>query len=67
MYVSPDFKTKKALKEAVKDGQTVRAYSPGPFPCPENGWLAVEGPHFPKAHSWYAQVFVEHYKVLKVK
>ena len=67
MYVSPEFKTKKALKEAVKDGQTVRVYSPGPFPCPESGWVSVEGPNFPRPHTWYGQVFVEGYKVLKVK
>ena len=32
MYVSPNFKTKKALKEAVAAGKVVRVFSPGPFP-----------------------------------
>ena len=54
MYVEPNFKSKKLLKEAVKAGQCVSVFSPGPFPCPENGRVSVEGPHYPKPHSWYA-------------
>ncbi len=66
MYVSPNFKTKKALKEAVAGGQVVSVYSPGPFPCPENGSIAVEGPHFPEPHRWYASVTVRNGIVVKV-
>jgi len=54
MYVSPNFQSKKALKEAIKNGDSVTVYSPGPFPCPQNGTVAVEGPHYPKPHRWYA-------------
>jgi hypothetical protein len=72
MYVSPNFKTKKALKEAVKEGveefrRAVYVYSPGPFPCPQEGWVCVEGPHYPEPHKWYAEVLVEAGKVIKVK
>lgn len=67
MYVSPNFKTKKALKEAVADGQEVTVYSPGPFPAKQNGTEYVEGPHYPAPHSWYAQVTVKDGKVIKVK
>ena len=66
MYVEPDYPTKKALKEAIKDGKTVCTYSPGPFPCPLNGEISVEGPHYPKPHSWYARVKVEGGSVVKV-
>jgi hypothetical protein len=66
MYVSPNFKTKKALKEAVAAGKTVSAYSPGPFPCPENGRISVEGPHYPEPHKWYASIQVENGRVIKV-
>lgn len=59
MYVSPNFKSKAALKRALADGdKNISAYSPGPFPCPIDGVVAIEGPHFPKPHSWYAQVRV---------
>lgn len=54
MYVDPNFKTKKAFKEAVAKGARVVVFSPGPFPAPQNGHATIEGPHFPKAHTWYA-------------
>ena len=31
MYVEPNFKTKKALKEAVANGDRVTVFQPGPF------------------------------------
>lgn len=67
MYVSPNFKTKKALKEAVARGDEVTVFSPGPFPAPENGNAAIEGPHYPEPHRWYANVTVENGRVVKVK
>lgn len=66
MYVEPNFKSKKELKEAVKRGDVVTVFSPGPFPCNENGKVCVEGPHYPKAHSWYAEVLVSNFRVTKV-
>lgn len=70
MYVQPNFPTKKALKEAVNAGQRVTIFQPGPFGGnePENGkGIAIEGPHYPKPHSWYAQVDVEDGVVVKVR
>lgn len=67
MYVDPNFKTKKALREAIAAGKTVSVFSPGPFPCPQNGWVAVEGPHYPQPHSWYGNVRVEGGLVKEVK
>lgn len=67
MYVSPNFKTKKALKDALAAGEKVTVYSPGPFPCPEEGVVAVEGPHFPEPHRWYAMVRVSGGLVTGVK
>ena len=66
MYVQPNFKTKKALKEAVAKGEPVEAFSAGPFPCASNGQVSIEGPHFPKPHTWYAQVLVKDGLVVKV-
>jgi hypothetical protein len=65
-YVSPNFPTKKALKAAVANGDPVEVFSPGPFGCKANGRESVEGPHYPKPHSWYAQVDVVDGKVVKV-
>jgi len=72
MYASPNFKSKKALKAAVSGlaaGEITcipRAFSPGPFPCPENGRVSIEGPHSPAPHTWYAQVLVEDGVIVKV-
>lgn len=66
MYVSPNFKSKKDMKAAVLAGQRVEVFSPGPFPAPTNGETSVEGPHFPKPHTWYARVRVENGLVVKV-
>ena len=55
MYTRKNFKTKKALKEAVAQGETVTCFSPGPFPCPTDGKGSLEGPHYPQPHSWHAQ------------
>ena len=66
MYVNPNFKTKKALKEAVAAGKSVEVYSPGPFPANQNGVESVEGPHYPEPHKWYARVEVRDGKVVKV-
>ena len=67
MYVSPNFQSKKALKEAVAKGEHVTVYSPGPFPANENGTEFVEGPHYPQPHKWYAQVTVRNGVVTAVK
>ena len=67
MYCLPNFKTKKALKEAVAAGKKVTVFSPGPFPCSQNGDITLEGPHYPEPHRWYAQAVVENGVVVKVK
>lgn len=67
MYVTPNFRTKKALKEAIILGKEVLAYSPGPFPCPRDGKITVEGPHYPEPHRWYAQCTVKDGRVISVK
>lgn len=71
-YVSPNFKSKKALKEAVADGKKVEVYQPNnmfgvEFEPGQRG-IAIEGPHFPARHSFYAIVDLdENGFVCKVK
>jgi len=67
MYTSPNFKTKKALKEAIVAGKMVSVYSPGPFPAPTSGKTTVEGPHYPEPHRWYAEVVVQDGFIKSVK
>lgn len=57
MYVDPNFPTKKALKDAVKAGKDVTVFQPGGFfPAPDGPIQYVEGPHYPRPHTWYATV-----------
>ena len=59
MYTDIDFKTKKALKEAVNSEKQITTYQPGGmFPATRNGKITLEGPHYPKPHSWYASAEV---------
>ena len=67
MYCETNFKTKKALKDALKEGKKIGVFSPGPFPCPENGQVTLEGPHYPKPHSWYAVAQVKDGAIISVK
>jgi hypothetical protein len=67
MYTSINFKTKKQLKEALANGKKVGVYSPGHFPCPDNGKVTLEGPHYPEPHKWYAQAIVENGFIISVK
>jgi hypothetical protein len=59
MYTVENFKTKKALKEAVASGKQVETFQPGPFPAKRDGAVALEGPHYPAPHLWYASAVVK--------
>ena len=70
MYTTKNFRTKKALKEAVADGERVTVWQPGPFakePESYTGSFCVEGPQYPEPHRWYATVEVVAGVVTKVK
>ena len=67
MYTERNFKTKKDFRNAVLNGEKVTLYAPGLGEPKENGVEYVEGPHFPEAHTWYAQVEVKNGLVVKVK
>jgi hypothetical protein len=66
MYTDRNFKTKKELKAAVAEGKKISVFSPGPFPAPTQGTCAVEGPHYPKPHTWYAKVTLKDGIIIKV-
>ena len=68
-YVYPNMKTKKMLKESVKNGITVRVSENTPWgkkPI-HDGTAVIEGPHYPEPHRWYANVTVKDGKVVKVR
>jgi hypothetical protein len=65
-YVSPNFQTKKALKEALSQGKTVSVWEPGVGTAPRNGAVWLEGPHFPQPHRWYGEGIVKDGKLIKI-
>jgi hypothetical protein len=67
MYASKNFPSKKALKEAVANGESVTIFAPGLGTPPTNGTAFLSGPHYPQAHRWYAEVTMQDGKVVKVK
>lgn len=102
MYCTTNFKTKKALKEAVAvwnasqtanevkksvsplsvgavlldkvhgrpaiaNARPVHIFAPGLGTPVENGKDAVEGPHYPAPHTWYAVVTMKDGIVVAVK
>lgn len=67
MYCSTNFKTKKALKEAVAGGAKITIFAPGLGEPKTDGKEFLEGPHYPAPHSWYAQVEMKEGYIVKVK
>jgi hypothetical protein len=67
MYANTNFKTKKALKEAVAGGAKIGIHAPGLGTPKINGVEYLEGPWYPKPHTWYAEVTMENGIIKKVK
>ena len=68
MYTHTNFKSGKALREAVKAGERVTVYQPGSFgPDARDGDAVIEGPHYPEPHRFYVGVVVKDGVIVKVK
>lgn len=68
-YTTKNFKTKKAIKEAIAAGEKITCYQPGPFgpDTTVNGNISLEGPHYPEAHKWYGQGIMKDGFLIKIK
>ena len=68
-YTTKNFKTKKALKEAIANGEIVTCFNPGLDPNLSRftGTVYLEGPHYPKPHTWYAKGAMVDGRLIKVK
>ena len=71
MYTIRNFKTKKALKEAIARGDKVGVFQPGGLDRTNyadfSGTVTLEGPHYPEPHKWYASATVVDGVITKVK
>ena len=68
MYTVENFKSKAALKRAIKAGDKITIFQPGPFGGNEltNGTTCLEGPHYPAPHTWYGEATIKDGYVVKV-
>ena len=67
MYVYPDFRTKKALREAIANGEEIDVFEPGMGTVPIDGTVYLEGPHYPRPHTWYATGTMKEGRLVKVR
>lgn len=67
-YVNRNFQTKKAFKEAVKEGREVYVQPNAWGYSPDSETVCIEGPWYPQPHKWYATVKVdENARVVSIK
>ena len=53
-YCVTNYPTKKAMLVDFKAGKPVEVFQPGGIFPLKDGRLTLEGPHYPKPHTWYA-------------
>jgi hypothetical protein len=69
MYTSRNFKTKKQLKEALANGEKLTVFQPNDMfgANTQSGKVYLEGPHYPKPHTWYAEAWLQDGFIVKVR
>lgn len=66
-YVSPNYKTKRDLRDAIDKGLRVGVFAIGPFFSNiPTGEVKVIGPNFPERKKWKANVKVDRGKIVEV-
>ncbi len=66
-YTVENFKSKKALRDAIKSGRRVAVQDAFIGETPTEGTVYLEGPHFPKAHTWQGAAILKDGSVISVK
>ena len=68
-YIASNPKTKKQVKQDLKDGKRLEVYRNTPWGKEgvNNAELSVEGPHYPRPHSWYGVAKVQNGVVVSFK
>lgn len=66
-YTTTDFPSKAAVARAVKAGDKITVYEPGVGKPVQNGLVYLEGPHFPKPHTWYGTGMMKDGYLVSVK
>ena len=70
-YVFGNPHTKSELKARIaaanNGGHPVFVFEPGVGEVPTDGTVYLEGPHYPKAHTWYATGTMKNGRLVAVK
>lgn len=69
-YVSGNPKSKKAIRESLKNGESLSVVNLTPFGSEtmkgDHARVCVCGPHYPEPHKWYGFVRIKDGKIEKV-
>ena len=66
-YTTVDYPSKKALQTAFKSGVRIEIdQSSCMFPQDKDGDIVIEGPQYPKAHTFYQKVTIKDNVVVKL-
>lgn len=61
-YTVKNYRTKKELIADHKAGKRIEVFQPGglfPLRPMSDGTVALEGPHYPEPHKWYASATID--------
>jgi aminoglycoside phosphotransferase (APT) family kinase protein len=65
-YVVGNPKSKKMVKQWLAEGKEIQIFQPGLGDVPFNGTVSIEGPHYPKPHTWYGTATIVEGTVTKI-
>jgi hypothetical protein len=67
MYTVTNYPSKKAFRADFAAGKQIEVFQPGGFfAAKTDGEVSIEGPHYPKPHTWYARVRIVGGVIVKV-
>ena len=71
VYAATNFRTKKALREAIERGERIGLKPTNRYEAAEASKIGayethIEGPWFPEPHRWYAKVAIENGAIVRV-
>ena len=65
-YTTVNYPSKKALQTAFKSGTQISICHMFPFSQDKDGDIVIEGPHFPKPHTFYQKATIKDGIVVKL-
>ena len=66
-YVKGNPKTKKQVKQWIAEGKFITVFETGIGDAPRDGTVYLEGPYFPKPHTWYGEGTMKDGKLVSIR